>query len=417
MPQQPGVYLFLDDKGTVLYVGKAKNLKHRVASYFRQNTTLGEKTNALVTKVKTIKITIVGSEIESLLLEANYIKKYMPQYNIRLTDGKAYPLIQITMGDIYPKVLVARRMEDKKSVYFGPYPNSGAMRLVLKTIRRIFPFQSVNNHPKRQCLYYHLGLCPCPPVFDSPELRKQYKKTVRHIIRFLQGDVQKLIKDLASERKLASKQEQFEEAQKLQDKINAIILITNPVHTPFEYETNPNLRSDLRVQELTSLQEILKNHHVTIAFPERIECYDISNTQGNQSVASMVVLTNGEKDSSQYRKFKITDDIVGPNDFASMKQVLQRRLRHTEWPFPNLFIVDGGKGQISSALEVLRENNIAIPLVGLAKREETIITSDFKEIVLPKDSPALLVVMRIRDEAHRFAITYHKKLRSKKALE
>ena len=171
MPQDPGIYLFLDKKGRLLYVGKAKNLRKRVASYFA-HPKIGEKTKLLVSQIQKIKIVKVTSEIESLLLEANYIKKYTPPFNIRLTDGKAYPLIRITYKDTYPKVLVARRMEDKNALYFGPYPNAGAMHLVLKTIRRIFPFQNSFHYGNRPCLYYHLGLCPCPTVFNSPKTKK-----------------------------------------------------------------------------------------------------------------------------------------------------------------------------------------------------------------------------------------------------
>ncbi|MEK7559598.1 MAG: GIY-YIG nuclease family protein, partial [Patescibacteria group bacterium] len=167
MPSNPGIYLFLNEKSEVIYVGKAKNLKKRVSSYFINKKDLGEKTRLLVGKIQKIGVIKARSEIEALLLEASSIKKFNPVYNSKLTDGKAYPLIRITIKDNYPKVLISRRQDDEKSIYFGPYPNSGAMKMVLKIIRRIFPFQAVLNHPKRICLYYHLGLCPCPPVFDS----------------------------------------------------------------------------------------------------------------------------------------------------------------------------------------------------------------------------------------------------------
>ena len=177
LPQKPGVYLFLDKNSKILYVGKAKNLKNRVGSYFVVNK-LGPKTKILVSQIKKIKTVVVPSEIEALLLEANYIKTYRPKYNIRLTDGKAYPLIRITIKDKCPKVLVTRRIEDNNSLYFGPFPNSEALRLVLRTTRRIFPFQSVMNHPKKHCLYFHLGLCPCPEITKN----KDYKKNIKHLI-------------------------------------------------------------------------------------------------------------------------------------------------------------------------------------------------------------------------------------------
>jgi excinuclease ABC subunit C len=400
-----------------LYVGKAKDLKKRVASYFQKSQDLGEKTKVLVSKIKKIKYLTVSSEVESLLLEANFIKKYSPPYNIRLTDGKSYPLIRLTVDEKYPAVLIARRVDDESSIYFGPYPNAGAMKLVLKTIRRIFPFQSVERHPKAFCLYHHIGLCPCASFVDTPQAQKEYKKTIRRIMTFLEGDVEKVTKDLQKERDDASKKEDFEKAKILQQKIDAIHLITHPVHTPFEYENNPNLKTDIRRKELDELRKHFKQVGLETDEIHRIECYDISNTQGTNATGSLVVFTDGEKDSTWYRRFKIKPETKGPNDFAMMYEVLTRRFKHPEWPLPQLLIVDGGKGQISSAQKAMEDSGVCVPLVGLAKKEETIITSDFREILLPKRSLALQLVMRIRDEAHRFAITYHRKLRSKFTFE
>ncbi|MDE2025209.1 MAG: GIY-YIG nuclease family protein [Patescibacteria group bacterium] len=413
MPQDPGVYQFLDERGNVLYVGKAKQLKNRVSSYFANPQVLTGKTRVLVTQVKKIRIIKVESELEALLLEATLIKKFQPKYNIRLTDGKAYPLIRITQHTAFPAVLTARRPEDPNSMYFGPYPSSTSLRMVLRYLRRIFPYISDENHPKKICFYHHLGLCPCTPANATKEHIRTYKQTIKYIVDFLDGGkTAKVVKDLEKERDKASSAQAYEKAGTIQKQITAIMIITKPTHKPFEYETNPNLRSDVRQLELKSLQDTLKEHAVVTEFLHRIECYDNSNIQGTNPTSSMVVLTDGEIDKSQYRKFKIKT-VRGPNDFASMQEVLFRRLNHPEWPLPQLFIVDGGKGQISSAMEVLTKRNIQIPLIGLAKREETIITSDFEEITLPKSSPALQLVMRIRDEAHRFAITFHRKLRQK----
>jgi len=438
-------------------VGKAKDLKKRVSSYFLQKSLLGTKTVAMISQIHEIECIIVESELESLLLEANLIKKYTPKYNIRLTDNKSYPMVRITAKDQYPAVLFARRSEDRHSVYFGPYPSSKTLRTVLRTIRRIFPFHSVTNHPKKECLYHHLGLCPCIPAFNTEENRKAYKKTIKHIIQFMSGEKKSVLKDLEKERDELANNQQFEQCQKIQKQIDAINYVTSPIHRPFEYEINPNLRTDLRAKELNDLRSILGEYGVKTNYLERIECYDISNISGTNAVGSMVVFTNGEKDASQYRRFKITPDIKGPNDFAMMESILTRRLKHDEWPHPDLIVIDGGKGQISSAMNALekyyssipsplpqpsltrmREGQVIdseaqtqegegenednssklkrIPLVGLAKREETIITPDFKEISISKDTEALLLIQRIRDEAHRFAITYHKKLRSKSFL-
>lgn len=433
--------MYLDKHNRVLYVGKAKDLKARVSSYFTNTTQLGIKTKLLVSQIARIKTTLVESEIEALLLEAFYIKKYNPKYNVRLTDNKAYVLIQITLKDDYPKILFARQATDPTSVYFGPFPSSSSVKLVLKTIRRAFPYQAVRNHPKRICLYNHIGLCPCPPVNDSPELKKMYRKNIKHIIEIFEGSSKKIMKQLERERDKLSKDEQFEEALSLQRRINALSYITQPMHKPYEYAVNPNLRSDKRQEELDTLQKILQQNGCPVTTLSKIECFDISNIQGTNAVGSMVVFVNGEKESSKYRKFKIRQENK-PNDFAMMEEVLTRRLKHTEWEYPGLLIVDGGKGQVSSALKVLQSNNLQIPLIGLAKREETIVIplnrhaelvsashqefngipkqvrdDKFIEVSLPKESSSLHLIQRIRDEAHRFAITYHRKLRSKAFIE
>jgi len=392
-----------------LYVGKAKQLKNRVSSYFTQKHLLSPKTKILVSQIKKIKIVVAESEFESLLLEANLIKKYSPKYNVRLIDGKSYPLIRITVQHEFPAVVTARKIEDVKSIYFGPFPSSNAMQIVIHTLRRIFPYHSALNHQKRICLYNHLGLCPCVSANPTKENKLSYKKTVKHIIDFLNGKTKKVVFDLVSERDELTKLQHYEKAGILQKQINSIEYVTHPFHKPFEYETNPNLRVDLRFSELKDLQKILSVYGIVTDFPERIECYDISNTQGTNSTASMVVLTQGEIDKSQYRKFKMKTK--GPNDFAMMEEVLSRRLKHSEWEYPKLIVVDGGKGQVSSAKKVL-ENFSNIALIGLAKREETIVTSDLREIRLPKSSPALQLIIRIRNEAHRFAVTFHKKLRN-----
>lgn len=375
----------------------------------------------MVSQVKNIEITIVESEIESLLLEAYLIKKFQPKYNVRMADGKSYPLIQITIKEQYPAILFARKPEDPKSVYFGPYPSSGSVKMVLRILRHIFPFVTVRNHPKRMCLYHHLGLCPCPPVFDTEDLRKTYKKHIRQIIRILEGDARGILKELEKERDSLTKKELFEKSQIIQRQIDALSYVTQPFRQGFEYDVNPNLRSDIRQEELNSLANTLRDHRMNIDSLEKIECYDISHVQGSNTTASMVVFMNGEKDSNLYRKFKIRLEKT-PDDFASMEEVLTRRLKHTEWEYPNLFVVDGGKGQVSAALKVLAKYKLNVALIGLAKREETIIipttSSDdqFIEVSLSKDSPGLTLLRRIRDEAHRFAITYHRKLRSKRAM-
>ena len=251
-------------------------------------------------------------------------------------------------------------------------------------------------------------------MFKNDDEFKNYKNNIKHIIQFFEGNTKKIIKELENERDIFTKNEDFEEAGKIQKKIDAINLITTKKHNPFEYEINPNLKSDLRSKEIKELTNALNENGVNTKSLNRIECYDISNISGVHATGSMVVFTNGEKDGDNYRRFKIKrPPRVIPNDFAMMREVIKRRLTHKEWGKPDLIIVDGGKGQISSAMKALFEAEVDIPIIGIAKREETIITSDFKSIRLAKNSDALNLVKRIRDEAHRFAITYHKKLRSK----
>jgi len=351
-----------------------------------------------------------------LLLEAFYIKKFTPKYNAKLTDDKSYPLIKITINDDYPKILFARRSNDKSAIYFGPFPSSNSVKTVLKLIRRAFPYQSVLNHPKKICLYNHLGLCPCPPVFDSPDLKKEYKKNIKNITKILEGETKSIIRQLEKERDEKSQHLFFEEAEQIQSKITALNYITQPFRSPIEYEENPNLRSDIRMRELNSLKEILNTHGYHIGRLNRIECYDISNIQGKFATGSQIVFSNGEKNSNQYRKYKINKKDT-PDDFAMHEEVMERRLKHSEWDMPDLIIIDGGKGQVSKIKSVLLKLNKNIPLIGLAKREETIVTDELKEIKIEKNSPALLLLMRMRDESHRFAITYHRHLRSKGSLK
>ena len=391
-------------------MGKAKNLKNRVRSYFTTKD-LGHKTKQLVDRISKIKTIETYSEVSSLILEANLIKKYKPEYNIKLTDDKSYLYIKITIKDKYPKVLTSRNSLDKNSMHFGPFPNSTDVRIVLKTIRRIFPFQSVINHPKKICLYNHLGLCPCPDVLNSLDYKT---KNIKYIIDFLKGQNKKIIKELEKERNILSKNEEFEKAMTIQQKIDAIKMITNPANRSFDYESNPNLASDLKQNELDELLKTLNMHGYRLSSLARVECFDISNFSGKDTVGSMVVFVNGAETKNEYRKFRIRKTAYGKqDDYASLSEMLERRFKHKEWNFPDLIIVDGGKGQVAKIKQTLTEANIIIPLIGLAKEEEIIITEDLKEIRLKFDSPALMLLKRIRDEAHRFAVSYHRKLRKK----
>jgi len=370
-----------------------------------------------VREISFVEHIIVGSEIEAFLLEAELIKKHKPFYNIKLTDDKSYPYIAITKNK-NPAVLLVRNKKDKDAFYFGPYIESGAVKTVLKILRKIFPYQSTKNHSKKQCLYYHLGLCPC--VLSRPENAKVYKRNLAEIKKFLKGDTGSVIKDLKRDQKHAVEKESFEEASEIQKKIEYIEHVTSENYDPFRYLEQPDYYFTRITEELNSLKKVLKPYFSNLKNLKRIECYDISNFQGKEATGSMVVFTRGDKDPGEYRRFRIKTKNT-PDDFLMMSEMLIRRFKRNGWTNPNLIVVDGGKGQVSSALKALVRNKKEIPLVGLAKREETIVIPqvqiggklEFIEIKIPKSTPAINILRRIRDEAHRFAIAYHRLLRKK----
>lgn len=409
--------MFKDEKGKILYVGKAKDLKKRVSSYFSHKA-LDAKTLKLVSLAVDLETVQVTSEIEAFLLESTLIKKHKPFFNIKLVDDKSYPFVEITKNE-NPSVTITRKKTDKNAKYFGPYSDAGAIKTVLKLIRRIFPYQSVKNHPKRVCLYYHLGSCPC--VLVHPEKMAEYKKNLKNIERFLNGKKDEVVKGLLSERDAFSKSEEFEKAALVQQRIERIECITSPTYDPFHYMDKPDFYFERIEKEVASLKDILKEFYDNLGNLERIECYDISNLSGKQATGSMVVFLNGDKASKEYRRFKIrTKDT--PDDFLMMREMLSRRLRNS-WQLPQLLVIDGGKGQVGAALKALAGMGKKLPVIGLAKREETIVVPqktkngmEFIEIKLSHDTPGINLLRRIRDEAHRFAITYHKLLRKKAFL-
>lgn len=418
LPSKPGVYLFKDKTGKLLYVGKAKDLKKRVSSYFTKGV-LDSKTQILTERVHHVDFIPVASEVEAFLLEANLIKKNKPFYNIKLADDKSYPYIAITHSNS-PAVFLTRGKNISKAVYFGPYPDVGSVKTVLRIIRKIFPFQTVRNHPDRTCMYYHIGLCPCIPV--HPENLPEYRKAIRKLEKFLDGKTESVISLLEKERDTQSKREEFERAANTQKKIEMIRLITDPSYEPFQYEKDPDYYRERVENELSTLQKTLAPYYPDLLKLSRIECYDISNIQGTNATGSMVVLTNGEVDKSQYRRFKIRLKNT-PDDYFMMKEMLGRRLRREDWMLPDLLVIDGGKGQVRAALEVLVSQKKSIPLIGLAKRLETIVIPSleahellFFELTLGTSNPGVNLLRRIRDEAHRFAITYHRLLRKKAML-
>lgn len=543
VPTQPGCYLYYDKEGTIIYVGKAKNLKRRVYSYFHKQHE-SPKTNILVSQIEKLEYIITDSEVEALILESHLIKQHKPKYNILLKDDKKYPYFLITDED-FPRIQVVRKknLNPDKGRFYGPYTDIGAMYATLDFLKRLFPLKQCKT-PKftnRPCLYYHIGKClaPCQGKV-TPE---EYQKLIQQVELFLSGKQSELLKQIQVQMQKYAETEQFEKAAKMRDsyldlqktlerqkvvyentKLNediiaviyedgilAIVIMmvregrlidkkdftyfvdnvdkTEYFETFFrDYYTNLKLEFPDRIisKDLEEVGEkelyqdwlkILSGKKVTISygkgkfkelyelalknatnllenaklkkmaqirddfnevgsylaeklqltnFPNRIECYDISHIQGTNTVASMVVFQNGLPKKTAYRKFKIKSTEGKPDDFLSMKEVLSRRLSRLgepKWEKPDLIIIDGGKGQLSSVMQIVEEMGIkvgkgGIDFVSLAKREEEVfLPNQSDSILLPRDSNALYLIQRIRDEAHRFAITFHRDLRSKKLKE
>ena len=543
VPTQPGCYLYYDKEGTIIYVGKAKNLKRRVYSYFHKQHE-SPKTNILVSQIEKLEYIITDSEVEALILESHLIKQHKPKYNILLKDDKKYPYFLITDED-FPRIQVVRKknLNPDKGRFYGPYTDVGAMYATLDFLKRLFPLKQCKT-PKftnRPCLYYHIGKClaPCQGKV-TPE---EYQKLIQQVELFLSGKQSELLKQIQVQMQKYAESEQFEKAAKMRDsyldlqktlerqkvvyentKLNediiaviyedgilAIVImmvregrlidkkdftyfVDNVDKTEYfeiffrDYYTNLKLEFPDRIisKDLEEVGEkelyqdwlkILSGKKVTISygkgkfkelyglalknatnllenaklkkmaqirndfnevgsylaeklqltnFPNRIECYDISHIQGTNTVASMVVFQNGLPKKTAYRKFKIKSTEGKPDDFLSMKEVLSRRLSRLgepKWEKPDLIIIDGGKGQLSSVMQIVEEMGVkvgkgGIDFVSLAKREEEVfLPNQSDSILLPRDSNALYLIQRIRDEAHRFAITFHRDLRSKKLKE
>jgi excinuclease ABC subunit C len=424
LPNTPGVYLFKNAKGKIIYVGKAVNLKNRVSSYFQKFERLLPKTQLLVQDIHDLDYVRVESEIEALILEANLIKRHKPYYNIRLKDDKDYIYIKITKED-FPTVQLARGKDLKNSKkYYGPFPDGSSARTVYRLLRRLFPFRTCTPGQGKPCFYYHIGLClgPCIGVAD----KKTYNLMIRRMTRFLEGHKDEVVRALTEDMQNASDALQFERAGQIKRQLAAIGYVTEKRQLIDRYIDNPNLVEDLRNEALRQLAEIVNLPNV---LPQRIECYDNSNIQGTHATSSMVVFINGEADKSHYRKFRIKK-VKSQDDYAYMKEVLTRRFHRLvtktgKWrvadesfdSIPDLIVIDGGKGQLSVAKKVLIDLNLEIPVIALAKRlEEIYLPGNPTAIRLPRDSEALKIVQNIRDEAHRFALGYNRKLRDKALL-
>ncbi len=429
VPKSPGVYFLKNSKGKVIYIGKARNLKNRVRSYFQPYSGFSGLRANLTDEITNIDWQETDSEVEALLLESRLIKKLKPRYNILMRDDKNYSFVVFTKPrktsprgkEEFPRIFTTHQPKDDASEYLGPFTDAGALKKVLRILRGIFPYYIIKKHPRNKCTYCHIGLCPGP----NPS-KTNYKKNIQNIKNILKGKRTSLIKKLGKQMRQLVKKEQFEKAAELRDKIEALARV-------FEHATvlSPDniIRTYGRKYEhergLTSFMKLLRKHLGIKLSPNkeiRIEGYDISNIQGAYATGSMVVFTlrgsdplKSAPDKKEYRKFRIKT-VKGANDVAMMKEVLRRRFKNTDWPMPDLILVDGGKAQLNATLYAAQQGlsllGGTVPaVIALAKREEEIyVPTKLKPIKLPKASPLLLLLMHVRDEAHRFAIGYYRGL-------
>lgn len=422
LPELAGIYKFYSSDTILLYIGKAKNLKNRVQSYFQKNFQ-DLKTKQLVSQIHHTEIIPVASEFEALLLEAKLIREKQPKYNVVWRDDKHYIYIKIST-ELFPKILFARKV-DYEGIFFGPFPASTIVREILSYLRTIFPYCTQKENAKRACFYHHLGLCnPCPSEIVKFKDKKyqillqEYRQNIHHLKHILEGKINKVKAFLESEMQKFSTVRQYEKAALYRDKIIQLDYLVNH-YTPVEsYLKNPKLLTQIRRKEQNTLTSLLMPYFPDMSKIDHIECYDVSNLSGSLATGSMVTFKNGEPVKALYRRFRIkfNPPAGGPNDFVMLNETLTRRLAHKEWLFPNLFVIDGGKPQLAALKKILQEEKIKIPVIGLAKKEEEIVVPKenfYIKIKLPRNSSALNLIKRLRDEAHRFAHSYHSLLRLK----
>ena len=565
VPQRPGVYLFRNDRGQVIYVGKAAALRGRMRSYFGGATSMEPKVRNLRRAIADFEYVVTHTEQEALHLEATLVKRHQPLYNIRLKDDKHYPYLKVDLTDPFPRIYITRRVENDGARYFGPFASAGSVRKTLDVTKKLFPWRTctmvITGKEPRPCLEYYIHRCIAPCTsYCTPE---EYAEVIRQTILFLEGRTEEVLRDLDRQMQEASEALEFERAAHIRDQVRAIQRVTETqtvastrpadedifglarleaeavvqvlfvrgtkligtdhftldgvkdasdadvlasflkqfygsatyiprrLQLPFEVSEAELLTSWLserrgrrpdgrpsgrvhlavpkrgekrRLVEMaqTNAREALEQARARwladrgktqaaleelqeeLNLPEpprRIECYDISNIQGTNAVGSMVVFLDGQPRPQEYRRFKIRT-VQGANDYAMLAEVLKRRFRRATAPaerdgsagadgdqddakarawrtLPDLLIVDGGKGQLTAALDAMRDLGVErVPAAGLAKRHEELFVKDMTEpIVLPRTSQALYLVQRVRDEAHRFAVTYHRKLRGKRSMQ
>lgn len=428
LPASPGVYFHKNKKGQIIYVGKAAVLKNRVRQYFQTSKNRDPKTQALVAETVDTDWIEVDTELDALFLEAEMVRRYMPRYNILLRDDKSLSYIRIDYNSDYPTVTTTRRPLDDGAKYFGPYMSSLSVRVALKCLRRVFPYATRKTPGiKRATLHYHLGLDP--GLESGKTSLADYRANLRKLMAYIRGNRTKIIQDIEREMKRAAKTKDFEHAARLRNQLFALKNLTKQI--VFSDKEHQDISKDHALNELVELLRLP-------AAPRRIEGYDISHQHGTDVVASMVVFTHGVSDKASYRKFKTKKD--HNNDFYNMHETIKRRLSDKNikaWGKPDLVLIDGGKGQLDAAIRARDDAGYSsIPFIGLAKREEQIVvhksnsnvdlnidivqklggfiteSEDFVLANLPHSTNVIKLLQRIRDESHRFAVSYHSVLKT-----
>jgi excinuclease ABC subunit C len=430
LPTAPGVYFHKDISGAIIYVGKAASLRNRVRQYFQKSRLRDPKTDALVAEITDTDWMVVESELEALFLEAEMVRRYMPRFNILLRDDKSMTYIRIDYDSDFPTVGTTRRPLPDGARYFGPYTSTTSVRQALKALRRVFPFATRKiAGQKRATLHYHLGLDP--GLEEGRTSLADYRANLRKLIAVIEGKRRSIERELEKDMKQRAKAQDFEAAAKLRNQLFVLQNINKQVI--FSDKEFLDISKDHALVELVDLLGLEK-------FPRRIEGYDISHMQGTDVVASMVVFTHGVSDKGEYRKFKTKKD--HNNDFYNMNETIKRRLSEKNrkaWGTPDLFLIDGGKGQLDAAIRARNEMGCGhVPFIGLAKREEQVViqkdksnvtlhletlrklggfaseSEDFILVNVPHNTNLVKLLQRIRDESHRFAVSYHSVLKQKR---
>jgi len=402
IPHTPGIYIMKDASGGVLYIGKAKDLSKRVNSYFQTHRPETSRQMSLMEHVKDLDYMITTSEEEAFIYEANLIKEKKPKYNVELKDDKSFPLLKLTLNDKFPRLIITRKRINDGARYFGPYTRVKLLRKAVALMKSIFPLRTCKKIPDHVCLSYHIGQCVGPCIGKIG--KRAYQEIVEQLILFLEGKKARLLRELAKKMNELAKKERFEEAAGIRNRISALQEV--PGKKMRDYSGWGDVA--FKLKRLLCLPRL----------PLKIEAFDVSNIQGKEATGAMVYFYNGRPDKSNYRKFKIksVEDI---DDYAMIREIVRRRykrLKEEGRVFPDLIIIDGGKAHLRVAYdELMRLNLQRVPIISIAKEHERIYTLGSKNpLDINKDSQILYFIQQIRDEAHRFALKYHHKLREKR---